>query len=48
MPLHKKRMKNKELLLYHYNDPESHVKKFPGYGITSISTRLFVYGMQSK
>ena len=26
-----------ELLLDHYNDPESHVKKFPGYDMTNIS-----------
>ena len=37
-----------ELLLYHYNDPESHVKKISGYVITNISTRLFVYGVQSE
>ena len=29
-------------------DPESHGEKFPGYVITNISTRLFVYGMQSE
>ena len=33
--------------LYHYNDHESRGKKVPGYVTTNISTRLFVYGMQS-
>ena len=37
-----------ELLLYHYNGPESHVKKIPGYVITNISSKLFVYGVQSE